>query len=508
MDIESSSSQTGEFTEAAPNVSARSAMKQLAPLGQATILFIAANPTDTERTRFDRELRDILTALRGAEQSGRWQVEPVLAARVSDLHPVMRKTQPAIVHFAGHATEDGILLEDERTGQIQTVPFDALVEFFAQYVGSVECIVLNACYTDAFAKALAQYAPYVIGLRTNASDEGSIKFAAAFYDAVGASAEDDPYRSAFEEACNVLGLNSLYNAVQPVIAASNAPIGVHPKAWVHTAATQRTAAAGRSNAARPMADVLFDVGHGQRGWGVNFGDPTRPLIDLHYADFAARLEGKHSTVGEHEGRLTAEGLQGCRLLVIVAPFYALFDADEISILQSFVGAGGGVLALAHYGGDEHVASNLSKLLRPFGITPNTDLVRDAVLPMPGGEGVAASAAQGSSFLAAGERIFLPGCSTLTVSAPAWAILTTVTDAQRLALAYIPGTMQVDQRLPQEIGAQTVGAAARFGRKGGRIAVLGSWKCLTNAALADARYANSVFVDRLVLWLMEGENGKA
>ena len=45
----------------------------------------------------------------------------------------------------------------------------------------------------------------------------------------------------------------------------------------------------------------------------------------------------------------------------------------------------------------------------------------------------------------------------------------------------------------------------------RVAVLVSivcLKCLTNAALADARYANSVFVDRLVLWLMEGENGKA
>ena len=139
---------------------------------QPTILFIAANPVDAENpSSFDAELRNMKDALRRSEFGRRFNIEVELAARIGDLHRIVRENKPTIVHFAGHGETDGIILEDEYTRRGQVVPSDALAEFFSFYA-SVQCVLFNACYTDELAKAVAQHVPYVIGMRTAANDMG------------------------------------------------------------------------------------------------------------------------------------------------------------------------------------------------------------------------------------------------------------------------------------------------------------------------------------------------
>ena len=76
----------------------------------------------------------------------------------------MLDSTPQLVHFRGHGGgEQGLALEDE-TGQIKRVNADALAALFELYANRLQCILLNACYSEVQAKAIAQQIPYVIGM--------------------------------------------------------------------------------------------------------------------------------------------------------------------------------------------------------------------------------------------------------------------------------------------------------------------------------------------------------
>lgn len=114
---------------------------------------------------------------------------------------MMMNESPQIVHFSGHgAGESGIMLQDD-FGKTQMVNADALSEFFKQFTDSVECVVLNACYSEVQAKAISQYIPYVIGMSNAIGDKAACEFSAGFYDALGAG-KTIPF--AFNIACNAI----------------------------------------------------------------------------------------------------------------------------------------------------------------------------------------------------------------------------------------------------------------------------------------------------------------
>ncbi len=55
----------------------------------------------------------------------------------------------------------------------------------------MECVLLNACYSEVQAKAIAQHIPYVIGMNQAIGDRAAIEFATSFYDALGAGESVD-----------------------------------------------------------------------------------------------------------------------------------------------------------------------------------------------------------------------------------------------------------------------------------------------------------------------------
>jgi hypothetical protein len=107
--------------------------------------------------------------------------------------------RPDIVHFCGHGLwEEGVVVEDEG-GQVKLVEADALAGFFELFSDKVECVVLNACYSEVQAEAIARHIPYVIGMKNAISDAAAIEFAVAFYDALGAGRTIE---FAYNLACN------------------------------------------------------------------------------------------------------------------------------------------------------------------------------------------------------------------------------------------------------------------------------------------------------------------
>jgi len=166
-----------------------------------TILVLAANPQDTPRLRLDEEVREIDNGLQRAQRRDGFILQQKWATRPADVRRAMLDLKPNIVHFCGHGGgENGIAFEDE-TGQTQLVSAEALAGFFELFVDEVECVVLNACYSEAQAEAIAQHIDYVIGMGESIEDVAAIEFAVAFYDALGAG---ESIEFAYKLACNAI----------------------------------------------------------------------------------------------------------------------------------------------------------------------------------------------------------------------------------------------------------------------------------------------------------------
>jgi hypothetical protein len=145
------------------------------------ILFLAANPESTSRLDLEEELRSVETELRSVEFRDEIVLTAAHAVRPDDLVRLLRKVQPSIVHFSGHGSPDGIILRSE-TGHV-AVHADSLARLFRER--GVKLVVLNACFSDEQAEALAGAVDAVVGTTSNVSDEAARRFSTAFYRTLG-----------------------------------------------------------------------------------------------------------------------------------------------------------------------------------------------------------------------------------------------------------------------------------------------------------------------------------
>ncbi|MBH8575883.1 CHAT domain-containing protein [Nostocaceae cyanobacterium CENA369] len=147
-----------------------------------TILILTANPVDTARLLLDKEIRGINEGLQRGKEREQFKLEQVRGVQLKDFPNEISHHQPYIVHFCGHGVgEDGIVLEDDN-GQMTLVQADVLADMFEVFASKgVECVVLNACYSEVQAQAISQHINYVIGMNKAVGDETAIKFAVNFY---------------------------------------------------------------------------------------------------------------------------------------------------------------------------------------------------------------------------------------------------------------------------------------------------------------------------------------
>jgi hypothetical protein len=148
-----------------------------------SILFLAANPLTTSRLSLDEEIREIQDKIRGATFQKNMSLEPYLAARPDDLLQAFNEKSPTMVHFSGHGTKAEMILTSPE-GNPHPVSQEALTFLFGSLQHKVKMVVLNACFSEAQAKAIAAAVDLTIGMRTPISDAGAIIFAAAFYRAI------------------------------------------------------------------------------------------------------------------------------------------------------------------------------------------------------------------------------------------------------------------------------------------------------------------------------------
>jgi len=154
-----------------------------------SILYLAANPQDErlDLVRSDREFKQIREALRAPGKRVDIGLHPPeLALRRHDLTRTLHDTQPNIVHFSGHGEGDeGILFEDEQ-GRAKPVSAEALASVFRMFSHCVKVVVLNACFSEPQAEAIAEHIDHVIGTRDAIGDDAATAFSIGFYRALAA----------------------------------------------------------------------------------------------------------------------------------------------------------------------------------------------------------------------------------------------------------------------------------------------------------------------------------
>lgn len=171
----------------------------LAAVKPKTILFIAANPNNTNQTEAGTESKMIQIAIDMGHLGDQYELKIFFASSINDLVRLLQVHEPVIIHLSMHGSEKGIMLQGD-FGTAQALSPTQLAKFFAilnKRSKALECVVLNACSSHEHAKALVEYVSIAIGMNDDIPVEAGIKYTEYFYNSLLTGSD---YRIAHETA--------------------------------------------------------------------------------------------------------------------------------------------------------------------------------------------------------------------------------------------------------------------------------------------------------------------
>jgi hypothetical protein len=250
------------------------------------ILLLSANPLKTGQLRVDEEMREIKEGLRRSKYREQFVIESAEAVRYRDIRRAILDSEPNIVHFSGHGEgEEGLVFEDE-SGQIRLVGAEALSNLFELFADKVECVVLNACYSQVQAEAIARYIPYVVGMKKAIGDKAAIEFAIGFYDALGAG---KTVEFSYKLGCNAIEIAGIDESLIPQLLNRCEKIDLPiPQIVGDNLASEPHPAPKRKRSS------IIGIGGGIAAlllWGIssNFFRPQQPPFSLNNQEIPGRL---------------------------------------------------------------------------------------------------------------------------------------------------------------------------------------------------------------------------
>jgi hypothetical protein len=175
------------------------------------ILFLAADPSNMSRLRLGQEHREIQEKLQLSRDRDRFALTERMSVRPADVSQAMLDEKPVIVHFSGHGASSGELVFEDAAGLTRPVSPAALSGLF-ELTESVQCVVLNACYSEPQAVEIAKHVDYVIGMSDAIGDKAAIAFAIGFYQAIGAG---ETFERAYKYGCTQILLQGIPENLTP-----------------------------------------------------------------------------------------------------------------------------------------------------------------------------------------------------------------------------------------------------------------------------------------------------
>ena len=179
-----------------------------------SILFLAADPTDASRLRLGEEVREIQEKLQLSKWRDNFALHQRMSVRPTDISQALLDVNPQIVHFSGHGTSSGALCFENKLGETHPIQPEALAALFEQFANQLDCVVLNACYSVAQAKAIAKHIRHVIGMNQAIGDKAAIAFSIGFYQALGAGRTVE---EAYKLGCMQIQLENIPEYLTPIL---------------------------------------------------------------------------------------------------------------------------------------------------------------------------------------------------------------------------------------------------------------------------------------------------
>lgn len=204
-----------------------------------TILFLAANPSETDPLVLDREAREIQVELERSRWRDRFELVTRWAAEPLDLLRELRRLAPTVVQFSGHSSagmpevtpkgprwnRDVVtdlgppeaapcrgLFFHGADGRPRVVSAGALRDVFGVAGSSVKLVILNACYSEPAADALLAHVDCVVGMAGSIGDHAARSFAVGFYGGLGERASIE---AAYRGGCAAIGLEGYPDGALP-----------------------------------------------------------------------------------------------------------------------------------------------------------------------------------------------------------------------------------------------------------------------------------------------------
>jgi len=164
------------------------------------LLFLSAKPKRTQNLDIDNEYLQVRQALKRKKVG--YEITEELDVSLEDFFDEINMEAPSIIHFAGHATKDYIVLTDDKdNSKIHRVPWQYLIPPFKLVANGIKCLVLHAAETSEIAKELSRFIPFVIGIKGVVPNEDALKFSPAFYSSLSFKTD---FELAFDNATEVM----------------------------------------------------------------------------------------------------------------------------------------------------------------------------------------------------------------------------------------------------------------------------------------------------------------
>ncbi len=145
-----------------------------------TILFISANPRDSDRPlEVEKERREIYRAIQSARYRDQFDLKNWDGVTVKDFRQILKELKPDILHISAHFTKSGepVFLNEESLSNVMSTP--EIIEPFEILRGKLKCVVLNGP-SEPMALAISKYVDFVVGF-SKVSDKQAIEFSRNFY---------------------------------------------------------------------------------------------------------------------------------------------------------------------------------------------------------------------------------------------------------------------------------------------------------------------------------------
>lgn len=183
------------------------------------ILFLAANPVETNRLMLGEEANQIEDRIRRADLRDLFELESHWALRVDEIPGLLLQHRPTIVHFSGHGSRASEIILEDGSGGAHPVPLKALGDLFSIMKDDIRCVVMNSCHSEPQAQAIAEYIDCVVGMSKQVPDTAAVSFAATFYEMLGYGRS---IGFAFKVACWMLSAKGLGEDKTPRLICRNA----------------------------------------------------------------------------------------------------------------------------------------------------------------------------------------------------------------------------------------------------------------------------------------------